>query len=142
MHYCKEGKCEANKRIFVSVYCVILLLDLDWMVLGWLTPSEEVFKEYKRGAPNDGFLLNTLKTLFRLSRVLLDFWKRILRYKICTCSVILVEIWVFSKLQGLHYYFPENFRRNLTYYASEKIFLIPLSITNLNPKIYTLHLTS
>ena len=24
------------------------------------------------GAPNDGFLLNTLKTLFRLSRVLLD----------------------------------------------------------------------
>ena len=24
------------------------------------------------GAPNDGFLLNTLKTLFRLSKVLLD----------------------------------------------------------------------
>ena len=24
------------------------------------------------GAPNDGFLLNTLKTLFRLSRVVLD----------------------------------------------------------------------
>ena len=25
-----------------------------------------------RGAPNDGFLLNTLKTLFRQSRMLLD----------------------------------------------------------------------
>ena len=30
------------------------------------------------GAPNDGFLLNTLKTLFRLSRVLLDLLKGIL----------------------------------------------------------------
>ena len=27
------------------------------------------------GAPNDGFLLHTLKTLFRLSRVLLDLKK-------------------------------------------------------------------
>ena len=72
-----------------------------------------------------------MKTLFRLSRGTFRFLetdsKR--RYKICTCSVILVEIGVFSKLQGLQYYFPENFRRNLTYYASEKIFLTPLSIT-------------
>ena len=30
------------------------------------------------GAPNDGFFLNTLKTLLRLSRVLLDLWKCIL----------------------------------------------------------------
>ena len=28
--------------------------------------------------------------------------------------------WVFSKLQGLQYYFPEKFRCNLTYYESEK----------------------
>ena len=28
--------------------------------------------------------------------------------------------WVFWKLQGLQYYFPENFRCNLTYYESEK----------------------
>ena len=30
------------------------------------------------GAPNDGFLLNTMKTLFRLPRVLLDRYKCIL----------------------------------------------------------------
>ena len=27
--------------------------------------------------------------------------------------------WVFSKLQGLYFYFTENFRCNLTYYDSE-----------------------
>ena len=32
-------------------------------------------EEIKSGAPNDGFLLNTLTTLFRLSRVLLDISK-------------------------------------------------------------------
>ena len=30
------------------------------------------------GIPSDDFLLNTLKTLFRLTRVLLDLWKSIL----------------------------------------------------------------
>ena len=45
---------------------------------------------------NDCVLLNTLKTLFRLPRELLD-------------------------LQGLHYYFPENFRCNLTYYEIENV---------------------
>ena len=60
-------------------------------------------------APNDCVLLNTLKTL-RLPRELLD-------------------------LQGLQYYFPENFRCNLTYFESE-IILIPLSITFSNLKIF------
>ena len=49
------------------------------------------------------------------------------RYKICICSVILGEL----KCQ---YYFRENFRCNLAVYESE-IFLIPLSITFLNPTI-------
>ena len=35
-------------------------------------------KECKTGAPNDGFLLNTLKTPFRLSRALLDIQRCIL----------------------------------------------------------------
>ena len=34
--------------------------------------------QYLSGAPNDGFLLNSLKTLFSLSRVLLDIQKCIL----------------------------------------------------------------
>ena len=46
------------------------------------------------GAPNDDFLLKTLKTLFRLSRVLLGSLemhsKR--RYKICIRSGILGEL--------------------------------------------------
>ena len=42
------------------------------------------------------------------------------RYKIFICSVILGELLkVFAKLQGLQYYFPENFRSNLTFYKSE-----------------------
>ena len=36
------------------------------------------------------------------------------RYKKCICSVILGEL-ESSKLQGLQYYFPENFTCNLTY---------------------------
>ena len=72
------------------------------------------------GAQNDGFFLNTLKTLLRLSRVLLDLWKCILSG---AKKVYLFghprRTWVFSKLQGLQYYFPENFRCNLTFYESE-----------------------
>ena len=41
------------------------------------------------------------------------------RYKICIYSVILGGTWVFSKLQGLQYYFSENFRCNLKFYESE-----------------------
>ena len=46
------------------------------------------------GASNDSFLLNTLKTLFRLSRVVLDLSEKHCkwRYKICICSVILGEL--------------------------------------------------
>ena len=39
------------------------------------------------GEPNDGFLLNTLKTLFRLSRVLLDLQKSILSGSVKFVSV-------------------------------------------------------
>ena len=54
------------------------------------------------------------------------------RYKICICSVLLGTC-VFSKLQGLEYYFSENFRWNLT--TKERHFLVPLAIIFLNPKI-------
>ena len=43
------------------------------------------------GAPNDGFHLNILKTLFRLSRVLVDLYSD-RRYEICMCSVILGQL--------------------------------------------------
>ena len=73
-----------------------------------------VQKHHQPGAPNDGFLLNTLKTLFTF-RCLEMYSKQ--RYKICICSAILGELESFrSKLQGLVMsiqYFPENFRCNL-----------------------------
>ena len=31
--------------------------------------------------------------------------------------------WIFSKLPGLQYYFPENFRCNLKFYEGENFFL-------------------
>ena len=42
------------------------------------------------------------------------------RYKIYISSVIVghSDLLVFSKLKGLHNYFPENFKCNLTYYES------------------------
>ena len=40
------------------------------------------------------------------------------RLKISVCSVILGEL-KSSKLQELQYYFPENFRSNLSFYESE-----------------------
>ena len=42
--------------------------------------------------------------------------------------------WAFLKLQGLQYYFPENFRGNLTY-CKNGIFVIAISIIFFNPKI-------
>ena len=77
------------------------------------------------GAPNDGFLPNSLVTHFRLSRVFfrpLEMHSK-RRYKICICSVILCGgTWVFPKLQGLQYYFSEKFRCNLAHYEKEKFF--------------------
>ena len=66
-------------------------------------------------APNDVFLLNTLKSLFRLSRVLLDLDRCILSD--ARTSVL----------------FSPNFRCNLTNYENENFFS-PLFIAFLNPK--------
>ena len=81
------------------------------------------------GVPNDGFLVNTLKTLFTQLRVLRSLKmhsKR--RYKICICSVIVEEQETFRN------YFPENFRCNFTYYESEN-FSVPSLLAFLNSKI-------
>ena len=43
------------------------------------------------------------------------------------------ETWVFSKLQGFQYYFPENFRSNSTYYERDDF--SDSSITFSIPKI-------
>ena len=65
---------------------------------------------------------------FRLSRVLLDLQKWILSgaIKLVSGSVVLGQLWVFSKLQGLRYHFPENFRRNFKFYRNENFSDSPL----------------
>ena len=65
------------------------------------------------GAPNDGFLLNALKSLFWLSRVLLDLQKCILSDAIGICSVIHNPwIWCLPFLKkrdrGTQHQFSEN----------------------------------
>ena len=58
-------------------------------------------------------------------------------YKIFYLSGHPMGTWAFSKLQGLRqFYFPENFRCDLAYYEGGIFFLIPLSITFFNPKIF------
>jgi len=55
-------------------------------------------KHHQPGAPNDGFLLNTLKTLFTF-RCLEMYSKQ--RYKICISSAILDELESFRNYKGL-----------------------------------------
>ena len=90
------------------------------------------------GATNNGFLLNTLKTLFRLSRVLLDPQKSIINGAVKFVSVrssqgnlSLFEITRASVL------FSRKFCMKFDEKCLTKVrhFLIPLSITFLNPKI-------
>ena len=93
-------------------------------------------------APKDGFFLNTLKTLFRLSRVLLRaveiYFKW--RYKICICSVILgqpesfrnYDLW--KNYKGLSIIFPKILDA-IWRITKVRHFLITLSILFLNPKI-------
>ena len=74
-------------------------------------PSELSVHGQKPGVPNDGFFLNTLKTLFRLSRVLYRYldmdsnW----RCKICICSVILGELKSFRNYKGFSIIFTKIF---------------------------------
>ena len=80
---------------------------------------------YPLGAPNDGFLLNLLKTFFKaIQRTFISpemHSKR--RYKICVCVVFLFRLGQresFRNFKGfMQYYFPQNFRRKLTYYEND-----------------------
>ena len=73
----------------------------------------QTIKKFKRanatGAPNDGFVQNTLKTLFRLSRVLLVFVEihSNRRYNIHISSVILGQLESFRNYHGFSIIFPK-----------------------------------
>ena len=58
-------------------------------------------------------------------------------YKICICLVILGELEAFQNYKDfMQFYFPEHFRVNcIERFTKVRIFLFPLSIKFLNPKI-------
>ena len=76
------------------------------------------------GVINNGLLPITLKTLFKLSRVLLDLKKCTLSGTIKFLSVwsSLANLRSVQNLRGLQYYFLENFRCNLKLYKGENFF--------------------
>ena len=67
-------------------------------------------KKHSTGAQNGGFLLNALKALFRLSRVLqfrsLEMHSK-QRYKTCICFVILGQLESFRNYKRLSIIFPK-----------------------------------
>ena len=92
--------------------------------------------QYLSGAPNDGFLLNSLKTLFSLSRVLLDIQKCILSGTI--------NLYPFGHPRGNSSLFEISrnsilfsrkcFKHFKHFITKMRIFLIPLAITFLWPE--------
>ena len=91
---------------------------------------------YLSGAPNDDFLLNTLKTFFQAIQSSFRFLeihsKR--RYKLCIRSIILGHFESFRNFKGFSIIFPKVL--DAVYrFTKVGIFLIPTSITFLSPKI-------
>ena len=88
------------------------------------------------GSPNDGVLLNALKTLFRLSSVLSNLQKCILSGAIKVVSVRSSQgnLNLFEITQGLSIIFPKILDAILGF-TKVRLFLIPVSIAVSNPKI-------
>ena len=85
--------------------------------------TEHLLGGQETGAPNDSFLLNTLKTLFRRA-VEMHFR---CRYNICICSVILGELESFQNYTGLSTFSPKILDA-IWLITKVRHFLIPFSI--------------
>ena len=87
------------------------------------------------GSPNDGVLLNALKTLFRLSSALSNLQKCILSGAIKVVSVRSSQgnLNLFEITYGLSMIFPKILDAILGF-TKVRIFLIPLSIAFSNPR--------
>ena len=94
-----------------------------------------IVKYNNTGAPNDGFPLNALKTLARLSRVLSDLQKCILscakKFLSVRSSLGILSLFEIKRTSVL---FPGNFSCYLKF-TKVRIFLIPLYIAFSVPKI-------
>ena len=89
--------------------CRCRICPLEFFTVYRLTNNKKIQAANATGAPNDGFLQNTLKTLFRLSRVLLVFLEihSNRRYNIHISSVILRQLESFRNYQGFRIIFPK-----------------------------------
>ena len=87
-------------------------------------------------APNDDFLLNTLKTLLRLSKVVLDLQKYILSgaIKLVTVRSSQGTLNLF-KISRASVLYSRKILNAIYRFTNVRIFLMPISITLLNPKI-------
>ena len=88
------------------------------------------------GVSNDDFLLNTLKTLLGYPEY---FYRSVeihseRRYKICSCLVSLGDFESFRNYNGFSIIFTKILDA-IFCFTNVRIFLTPISITFLNPKI-------
>jgi len=78
--FCTQGSLASNLTLKLNIHL--------FSTRSYVAISSSLRHKQVAGAPNDGFLLNhALKTLFRLSRVLLDLKKCILRSAIEFVSI-------------------------------------------------------
>ena len=86
------------------------------------------------GAPNDGFLLNALKTLFRQSTFRSLEIHSYRRYKIYICSVILWQLESFRNYQGFSIIFPKildaSFTKVRIFFLESENFSFPFYLKN------------
>ena len=127
-HYVKARSLKQSSFSFISLRHIYLVLLTQLHSLGSFLTRRTVgspqikniknrrewqaFEGKQAGAPNDGFLLNTLKALVGYpAKIMHSKW----HYKICTCSVILGEFESFRNYNYFTQYFlAENFRCCLT----------------------------
>ena len=112
-HFVQVSKT-AVKIIYIPIFTHLRLKTSEWSCKHYST---------EQWHPMTCFLLNTLKTLFRLSTVLLDLKKYIVsgrRYKIWICSAILGELFIsLFEIIRTWILFSLKFYCNLTDYESE-----------------------
>ena len=95
------------------------------------------YKMHRSGAPNDGFLLNTLKKTVQATessfKNLEMHYKR--RYKICISSLILGELWSFEITNAFKsIIFPKTVDEIGRITKVSHFVIVPNAITCLNPR--------
>ena len=111
----KAQVCNSHRFFIVFFFmlfcCCCCCCFFVFFILTKFTHYFNLSSSISSGAPNDHFLLYTLKTLSGLSKVLLDLYKYILKAALKNFHMFghTRGLWVFLKLQRVQNYFPEKF---------------------------------